>query len=155
MPLRSASEVLIKPDPEALEGTNQDCRPKRPARAHRSLICWSRATGNWRARTLGCIAEWRIICSALALPSTTSRIPRLRELRTRKPCWAGGSFLQQSAASLKRLCKTHRIKGYSKLQKAALAQLLERHGVPPPPPPLESFSKKELIALVRKLLGEG
>ena len=66
-----------------------------------------------------------------------------------------GNFLQQSAASLKRLCKAHGIKGYSKLQKAALAQLLERHGVTPPTPPLESFSKKELIALVRQLLGEG
>jgi hypothetical protein len=36
-----------------------------------------------------------------------------------------------------------------------LAQVLERHGVTPPsPPPLESFTKKELIALVRQLLGE-
>lgn len=65
-----------------------------------------------------------------------------------------GSFLQQTAASLKRLCKEHGIKGYSKLQKASLAQLLERHGVTPPPPPLESFTKKELIALVRQLLRE-
>ncbi|EAQ76433.1 MULTISPECIES: hypothetical protein [unclassified Synechococcus] len=66
-----------------------------------------------------------------------------------------GSFLQQPSASLKRLCKAHGIKGYSKLPKAALAQLLERHGVTPPPPPLESFTKKELIALVRQMLGEG
>jgi hypothetical protein len=66
-----------------------------------------------------------------------------------------GSFLQQPAASLKRLCKEHGIKGYSKLPKAALAQLLEGHGVTPPAPPLESFTKKELIALVRQLLGEG
>jgi hypothetical protein len=66
-----------------------------------------------------------------------------------------GIFLKQSAASLKRLCKEHGIKGYSKLQKDALAKVLERHGVSPPPPPLESFTKKELIALVRQLLGEG
>lgn len=66
-----------------------------------------------------------------------------------------GSFLKQPAASLKRLCKEHGIRGYSKLQKAALVQLLERHGVTPPPPPLESFTKKELIAMVRQLLGEG
>lgn len=65
-----------------------------------------------------------------------------------------GSFLKQSVASLKRLCKEHGIKGYSKLQKVALAKVLERHGVTPPPPPLESFTKKELIALVRQLLGE-
>ncbi|WP_094510606.1 hypothetical protein [Synechococcus sp. MW101C3] len=66
-----------------------------------------------------------------------------------------GSFLQQPATRLKRLCKEHGIKGYSKLQKAALAQLLESHGVTPPPPPLESFTKKELIALVRQLQEEG
>ena len=81
----------------------------------------------------------------------------LQATRTQDPkaLLGKGSFLQQPAASLKRLCKAHGIKGYSKLQKAALAQLLERHGVTPPTPPLESFSKKELIALVRQLLGEG
>ena len=75
--------------------------------------------------------------------------------QARKVLLGKGSFLQQSAASLKRLCKEHGIKGYSKLQKASLAELLERHGVTPPAPPLESFTKKELIALVRQLLGEG
>lgn len=65
-----------------------------------------------------------------------------------------GSFQKQSVASLKRLCREHGIKGTSKLQKAGLAKVLEEHGVTPPPPPLESFSKKELIALVRQLLGE-
>jgi hypothetical protein len=35
-----------------------------------------------------------------------------------------------------------------------LAQALERHGVAPPPPPLESFTKKELIALVKQLMGQ-
>ena len=65
-----------------------------------------------------------------------------------------GSFLKESVASLKRLCKEHGIKGYSKLQKDALAKVLEHHGVSPPPPPLESFTKKELIALVRQLLGD-
>ena len=81
--------------------------------------------------------------------------PQATRTQDPKALLGNGSFLQQSAASLKRLCKAHGIKGYSKLQKAALAQLLERHGVPPPPPPLESFSKKELIALVRKLMEEG
>jgi hypothetical protein len=65
-----------------------------------------------------------------------------------------GSFLQQSVASLRRLCREHGLQGTSKLNKAGLAQVLERHGVTPPPPPLESFSKKELIALLRQLLGE-
>lgn len=66
-----------------------------------------------------------------------------------------GSFLKRSVASLKRLCKQHGIKGYSKLKKDALAKVLENHGVTPPPPPLESFTKKELIALVRQLQEEG
>ncbi len=35
-----------------------------------------------------------------------------------------------------------------------LAKVLERHGVTPPQPPLESFTKKDLIALVRQLLRE-
>jgi hypothetical protein len=65
-----------------------------------------------------------------------------------------GSFQKLTVASLKRLCREHGIKGTSKLQKAALAKVLEDHGVTPPPPPLDSFSKKELIALVRQLLAE-
>ena len=63
-----------------------------------------------------------------------------------------GSFQQQSVATLKGLCKQHGIKGFSKYMKADLAQVLEQHGVEPPPRPLESFSKKELIELVRELL---
>jgi len=35
---------------------------------------------------------------------------------------------------------------------ADLARVLEQHGVEPPHRPLESFSKRELIALVRQLL---
>jgi hypothetical protein len=65
-----------------------------------------------------------------------------------------GSFLKLTVASLKRLCREHGITGASKLKKAALAMALEEHGVTPPPPPLESFTKKELIALVRQLVGE-
>lgn len=64
-----------------------------------------------------------------------------------------GSFLKQTVSSLRRLCREHGIKGTSRLQKAALIQVLEDHGVSPPPPPLESFTKKELIDLVRHLLG--
>ena len=63
-----------------------------------------------------------------------------------------GSFRKQSVASLKRLCQEHGIRGCSKLRKTALVKVLEDHGVTPPPAPLESFTKKELIALVRQLL---
>jgi len=64
-----------------------------------------------------------------------------------------GSFEQQSVATLKGLCKEHGIKGLSKYKKADMARVLEQHGVEPPPRPLESFSKTELIALVRQLIG--
>ena len=79
-------------------------------------------------------------------PSAGTQIP--------KALLGQGSFLKQSVASLRRLCREHGIKGTSKLQKAALAKVLEDHGVTPPPPPLESFTKKELIDLVKQLLGE-
>jgi hypothetical protein len=65
-----------------------------------------------------------------------------------------GSFLQQSVANLKQLCKDNGIKGYSRLQKKAQAEIREWQGVTPPPPPLESLTKKPLIALVRQLLRE-
>ena len=80
--------------------------------------------------------------------------PEPAAAQTAKALLGKGSFRQQTAANLKRLCKDHGIRGYSKLQKTALAQLLESHGVTPPPPPLESFTKKELVALVRQLLDE-
>jgi hypothetical protein len=63
-----------------------------------------------------------------------------------------GSFQQQTGATLKGLCKQRPIPGYSKLKKADLARVLEQHGVEPPPRPLKSFSKKELIGLVKQLL---
>jgi len=63
-----------------------------------------------------------------------------------------GSFRKQSLATLKALCREQGLKGTSRLKKAELAALLERQGVEPPPPPLESFSKAELITLVRQLL---
>ena len=63
-----------------------------------------------------------------------------------------GSFKQQSVAALKRLCKQHGIKGYSKLKKPELCKALEGQGVQAPPPPLESFSKKELVAMLKQLM---
>jgi hypothetical protein len=67
-----------------------------------------------------------------------------------------GSFQQQTGATLKGLCKQRQIPGYSKLKKADLAEVLEQHGLEPPPRPLESFSKRELVGLVRELLtGQG
>ena len=83
-----------------------------------------------------------------ALQSSTPQAPS-----TAMALLGRGSFQQQTVATLKRLCKQHGIKGYSRLKKPALAAVLEQHGVEPPPRPLESFSKKELIELVRPLMG--
>ena len=69
-----------------------------------------------------------------------------------KALLGGGTFQQQTVATLKRLCKENGIKGVSKLRKAELAARLTAEGVSPPPRPIESFSKKELIALVKQLL---
>jgi hypothetical protein len=63
-----------------------------------------------------------------------------------------GSFQQQNVSTLKGLCKQHGIAGYSRLKKQELAEVLEQHGVEPPPRPLESYSKRELVRLVRQLL---
>ena len=63
-----------------------------------------------------------------------------------------GTFMQQTVATLKRICKENGIKSVSKLRKAELAARLTEEGVSPPPRPLESFRKKELIALVKQLL---
>jgi len=63
-----------------------------------------------------------------------------------------GSFEQQSVATLRALYKQNGIKGFNKYKKQDLSRILEQHGVEPPPRPLESFSKKELIGLVRQLL---
>lgn len=64
-----------------------------------------------------------------------------------------GRFQQQTVARLRQLCKQHGIKGYSKLKKPELCKALEVEGIQPPPPPLESFSKKELVAMLKKVLG--
>ena len=66
-----------------------------------------------------------------------------------------GSFKQQTVAALKKLCKQHGIKGYSKLKKPELCIALEGKGVQAPPPPLESFSKKELVAMLKQVMEIG
>jgi hypothetical protein len=64
-----------------------------------------------------------------------------------------GSFQQQTVATLKKLCRENGIKGYSKLKKQDLCKALQAEGITAPPPPLESFSKKELVTMLKKVLG--
>ena len=80
--------------------------------------------------------------------------PQLQGREQLKALLGKGSFQQQTVATLKRLCRENGISGTSKLRKAELAARLTAEGVTPPPRPLESFTKKELIALVRQLIGE-
>lgn len=63
-----------------------------------------------------------------------------------------GSFKQQTVTTLRRICKENGIKGFSKKKKAELCQTLEVQGIQAPPPPLESFTKKELVAMLKTLL---
>ena len=70
----------------------------------------------------------------------------------RKALLGKGTFKQQTVATLKRLCKENGIRGYSKLKKADLCQALNDQGVQAPPPPLDRFSKKELVAMLKTLL---
>lgn len=63
-----------------------------------------------------------------------------------------GSFEQQSVATLKALCRQHGIRGYSTWKKAELVRALAQEGVEPPPRPIESFTKPELVALVKQLM---
>ena len=65
-----------------------------------------------------------------------------------------GSFQHQTVAVLKQLCRDHSIRGFSRLKKQGLCELLEKNGVVAPPRPLENFTKKELIVLVRTLLNQ-
>jgi hypothetical protein len=69
-----------------------------------------------------------------------------------KALLGAGSFKAQTIATLKRLCKENGIKGFSKMNKTELCRVLQASGVQPPPAPLESFSKKELVAMLKKLL---
>ena len=64
-----------------------------------------------------------------------------------------GTFKQQTVTTLRRICKDNGIKGFSKLKKAELCKILEDQGIQAPTPPLESFSKKELVAMLKKVMG--
>ena len=78
--------------------------------------------------------------------------PQLQGQQQLKALLGQGSFQQQTVTTLRRLCKENGISGTSKLRKAELVARLTAEGVSPPPRPLESFTKKELITLVKQLL---
>ena len=79
--------------------------------------------------------------------------PQLKPTQSIKALLGKGSFQSQTVKTLKSLCKENGIKGVSKLKKAGLVAVLKDKGVEAPPRPIESFSKKELVSLVKQLLG--
>ncbi len=102
------------------------------------------------ARTLRELDHELSAATAVAGSEKQSSLSGLTEV---KALLGNGSFEQQTVAVLKSLCRKHGLKGYSKLNKADLAVLLSSSGVQPPPRPLERFSKKELVSLLRQILG--
>ena len=88
-----------------------------------------------------------------AMAQVSSPVHALSGQIDSKALLGSGSFKQQSVATLKKLCRQHGIKGYSKWKKPELCKALEAEGIQPPPPPLESFSKKELVAMLKQVLG--
>ena len=88
-----------------------------------------------------------------ATAQVSSPVPALSGQINSEALLGSGSFKQQTVATLKKLCRQHGIRGYSKWKKTELCKALEAEGVQPPPPPLESFSKKELVAMLKQVLG--
>ena len=109
-----------------------------------------RAVAESDARALREIDQELKAASALASSAPSPTIPAQVDA---KALLGQGSFRQQTVSTLKRLCRENGIKGFSKLKKRELCRALEANGVQPPPPPLESFSKKELVAMLKGLLG--
>jgi len=66
-----------------------------------------------------------------------------------------GSFDGQSSRQLKKYCKDHGLKAYSKLGKSALCIALKDAGVQAPPRPLESLDKPQLVQLAGQLDPQG
>ena len=62
-------------------------------------------------------------------------------------------FWDQTNKTLQDLCRKNGIKGFWKLKKAGLVDVLKKNGVQPPPKAIERFSKKELVSIVKELLG--
>ena len=79
--------------------------------------------------------------------------PQLKQVESVKALLGQGTFMQQTKPVLQKLCKKHGIKGFWNLNKPQLAALLKKNGVEAPPRPIESLLKKELVALVKQLLG--
>ena len=71
--------------------------------------------------------------------------------KEKRAAFLEGSFADESSRQLKQYCKSHGLKGYSKLSKPALCAVLEKAGVQAPPLPLERLDQPQLAQLADKL----
>ena len=78
--------------------------------------------------------------------------PQLKQSKKVKALLGQGSW-NQTNKTLQELCKKNGIKGFWNLNKSGLVALLKKNGVTPPPKPIEQLLKKELVSLVKELLG--
>ena len=81
-----------------------------------------------------------------------SGTPLLKQNKKVKALLGQGSW-DQTNKTLQRLCRDNGIKGFSKLKKAGLIAVLKQNGIKPPCKTIERFSKKELVSIVKELLG--
>ena len=81
-----------------------------------------------------------------------SGTPQLKQSKKVKALLGQGSW-DQTNKTLQSLCRDNGIKGFSKLKKAGLVAVLKQNGIKPPPKDIEKFSKKELVSIVKELLG--
>jgi hypothetical protein len=62
-------------------------------------------------------------------------------------------YERQTRKSLEELCKKHSIRGFSRMSKEQMIICLQEKEIPEPPIPLEAYSKMELVAFLRDVLG--
>ena len=71
--------------------------------------------------------------------------------KKKRAAFLEASFADESSSQLKQYCKTHGLKGYSKLSKSALCAALEKAGVHAPPLPLKRLDQPQLAQLADRL----
>ncbi len=81
-----------------------------------------------------------------------SGTPQLKQSKKVKALLGQGSW-DQTNKTLQDLCKKNGIKGFWKLKKAGLVDVLKKNCIQPPPNSIVRFSKKELVSIVKEFLG--
>ena len=88
----------------------------------------------------------------LSSATQLSGVPQLKQSKKVKALLGQASW-DQTNKTLQDLCRKNGIKGFSTLKKAGLVTLLKKNGVTPPPKPIEKLLKRELVSIIKELLG--